>query len=336
MGEDAATKRVLVVARCFETERSEQAFLAALATQSSVAVEVIKPADLARLGALIGARGHLDAVVVFVAYRDLLASSPLDWGGFTGLRVMLEHDAWQNYAHVAPHLVGTWPEVFRRHRFDLMVVSGRQLARRLVEDGVRAEWVAKGFDSDRFYPTDGPRAGYCTFGASYPARLASVRAMRRASIAHDIVKAPYHDLNGALNHYLGCVVCNLDGWYRLGVVGKIVRRVAPGALVDIRPGIEPMLKNFEAAASGCAVFANDVPDLLDLGFVHGESVLTYTSLDELIDLLLEYESRPDLLLEIGSRAAALCRERHAWPQRAVELLGVIEQQRSGRQLGQPG
>lgn len=265
-----------------------------------------------------------DAVVVFVKYQDLASSPDLDWRGYAGLRVLLEHDALTNYTNFSPERKGTFPVTFDRHGFDLLVTSGNEVAHRLRDEGLHAAWLPKGYDDRVFYNRGGRRAGACTFGTLYPAREALARYLKRREISIAQVAAPYLELGHELNEYLACVVCNMDGVYPRGVAGRVIRRIAPGAAVRVRPGLEPMIKNFEAAAAGCAVFTDWNSDLEALGFFDRETAIFYRSFDELAERLPELLGEPEVLRATGERASKLCSERHTWAHRAQDLNALIE------------
>ena len=270
-----------------------------------------------------------DAVVVFVRFRYLRAGPSLDWRGYTGTRVLLEHDAVQNYSHIAGgRFVGAWPAEIARHGFDLTLVSGREVAQRLEADGVRTAWVPKGYDEQRFFDVGTAREGICHFGKRYAARAAMLRHLGRAGARVSHVRAPFEQLNGVLNRYAGCVVCNMEGRPRFGAAGRALQLVAPGALVSVRPGLETMIKNFEVAASGCAPFFDAIPELAELGFVDGETAFVYSGFDELAERLRG--TAAEELREVGRRAARLARERHTWSHRVRQILATC---RAGTAVG---
>jgi len=263
-----------------------------------------------------------DAVVVFVRFRFLRDRPPIDWGGFTGRRVLLEHDAVHNYSRLAgDDLFGAWPPVVERHGFDLLVVSGREVARRLIADGIPSVWVPKGYDDRVFFDLGTTRTGICHFGKRYAARAAMLRQLRRADVSVSHVAAPLDQLNEVLNRYESCLVCNMEGTPALGFVGRALQRVVPGALVTVRPGIETMIKNFEVAASGCAPFFDAIPELSELGFVDSETAFIYADFDELAERLRG--TPQEELREVGRRAALLARERHTWSHRVEQILAAV-------------
>jgi hypothetical protein len=263
-----------------------------------------------------------DAIVVFVRFRYLIAAPPTEWGAFRGARVLLEHDALQNYSPLGgERMNGAWPAEFERHGFDLIVVSGREVARRLADEGIPARWVPKGYDERSFYDEGMPRASLCHYGKRRPARTAMLRHLRRAGIDISHVATPFEQLNRVLNRFVGCVVCNMEGTPAFGRLGVALQRLAPGAGVTVSPGLEVMLKNFEVAASGCAPFFDAIPELSALGFVDGENAFIYSDFEELAERIRH--TTPEELHEVGQRAAQLARERHTWSHRVNEILRAI-------------
>ena len=139
-----------------------------------------------------------DAVIVFVSFTALRKAQPLTWDGFEGLRILFDHDLIQNYSDLFdPTLYGQWPEMFRRHRFDSMVTSGRAVQLRLAEDGIAADWIAKGFEPGRFADREGPRAGVVSYGSAYACRMVAERAIAEAGLPLSrIAMTPYPAASG--------------------------------------------------------------------------------------------------------------------------------------------
>ena len=323
-GERADT---LVIARAFDRPRSERSLLDALRADGRFDVREVETAREGSEEISVLGRGY-GAIVVFLTFAELHAANPLDWHGFDGLRVMYDHDALLNYAKLGSFR-GAWTSTLARHCFDLLVCTGLRTAEMLTADGIRAAWVPKGYDPRRFNDLGLTREGLCTFGSRYPARAAMVSHLRKHEVPLDEFRVPYEDLNERLNHYAACLICNFDGRYRFGRIGGRLARVHHGAparfLLRPRPGFETMLKNYESAASGCAVFCDSLPELSALGFLDGDTVILYETFDELVDQVRAYEQDLDALRAIGQRGAALCLSRHTWTHRAGELADVVEQ-----------
>ena len=109
--------RLLVIHHPYDRPRFEQDFVDRLSERPEITVAA---ADLAALagGRLAGdgAFAGFDAVAVFVAFNRLRSAPALDWQGFSGRRVLIDHDAIQNYSDIAGDTyAGAWPPAFRRH-----------------------------------------------------------------------------------------------------------------------------------------------------------------------------------------------------------------------------
>lgn len=306
-----------------EWARYETAQIAAIVDSGDV--EVIEVEDGWGLPKL----DPFDAVVFFVKFKQLKLRPSINWDGFAGLRVLLDMDSFHDYGGWwgSPH-VGGWTETIPRLGFDLIVVSGESSRRHFSALGIQTEVFHKGFDPAQFHDLDLPRRGLGHYGSPYGARLAMLRRVRKAGIEVGSIKVPYPELNTTLNHFLAIAVCNMTSLPRFGRFGRAIQRVAPGTFLKIGPGPEPMAKNFEAAAAGCAVFMDDNPDLEPLGFVDGETAIVYRDFDELIDKLRFWLERPEELRRIGQAAAALSLERHTWAQRAASLQEILRKHAS--------
>ena len=269
--------------------------------------------------------GHEEAAIClwFVRFRLLRDRPPFDWGDFGGRRVMYDFDTNANYhfLSVAEHR-GEWPVVFRRQGFDTLVSTGKAVSELLRDDDVHAVWLPKGYDPGRLHPLGRSRAGLCEYGQSYPSRKAMRSHLARAGVP--FTRFSDHDgLNDQLNRYLGCLICNLAGEVARGP-GRVVNRIWPDRAIRLASGIEPMIKNFEVAGAGCAPFADWIPELGDLGFVDGESIVAYETLDDLVERCRHHLADPDGLATIGANAAALVSGRHTWAHRADALGPLLD------------
>lgn len=262
-----------------------------------------------------------DALVLFVRFRRLHHAPDFGWTGFGGLRVWIEHDAWNAFSPAHSEWHGTYQDAFRRHRFDLMVSTGKVTTTRLIDDGVNAAWVPKGFTPEVFHDLGLPRDGVCTFGTRWPARRAMLDRISRSGLVVEDVSGPFETLNARLNAHASAIVCNMPATTPFGKVGRGLRRFRPG-FVELHPAVEPMIKTFEVAGAGCAPIVDTVEDLDDLGFVHGRTCFVYSTFADLIELLRS--TSPDVCTTIGGAAATLARSRHTWPHRAAEFVAVLE------------
>ena len=284
----------------------------------------------ATLGLPPGAE-HYDAVVTYVRFRELRELPTFDWGRFSGLRVLWDEDALQEFTSPfgdAPY-EGQWSATFKRLRFDRLICTGRKAADVLSSRGVAALVVPKGYDPAYFHDLGLTRQGNAHYGVKYRARAAMLRVLRNAHIEVTDVHAGYTELNAALNRFQTVLVCNMMSRVCFGSLGKAVERVRPGTALILEQAPEPMIKNFEAMASGACVFMDRAPDLADLGFVDGVNCLIYDSFDDLIDKIREYEQNPSDLRRIGAAGAQFVAGAHTLDHRARELTRLLEQELAG-------
>jgi Glycosyl transferases group 1 len=268
----------------------------------------------------------LDAVVIFMRYRELLVADAIDWRGYSGLRIQLEHDAHTDPSFESPWR-GTWARTFRRHQFDRLVVSGLRLVEHFESQGVPTSWLPKGFDGDRRTDLRRRRNGIAHFGTLYRSRRAMLRALERAGTPIPHLVAPYEQLNDALNDFGGVVVCNLDARARGWKFGRALERRWPGTALELGEDVEPMIKTFEVAGAGCAPLLAPSPDLEPLGFIDGETALIWRDFDELARLVRDVSHDSDRLAAVGSAASRLAHARHTWNHRATELADLIHRVR---------
>ena len=316
--------RLIVIHHPYDRPRFEQDFVDRLSERPEITVAA---ADLAALagGRLAGdgAFAGFDAVAVFVAFNRLRSAPALDWQGFSGRRVLIDHDAIQNYSDIAGDTyAGAWPPAFRRHKFDLLVTSGRAVRDRLEAEGIRAAWLPKGFERTRFSDTPGPRAGLTSYGSAYACRKVSERALREAGIAVERIDTVlYPQLPAELSRYLACLAVSSDLETPHAARGELAQIAA--RRIAMRPGLEPMAKVFEAAGAGCCPVADAMPDLAALGFRDGENAVLFRSHDELVEKIGWWMQRPDALRALGSAAARHVRDGHSWAHRAAALPALI-------------
>jgi len=240
---------------------------------------------------------NMEAIIWFVGFKHLRRKQ-IDWGNFTGKRILFDLDVCQNYdcgiTCNSPYK-GKWPIVFSRQKFDLLICTGKKTTERLIEEGINAYWVPKAFSGKIFYDKETNREKeICYYGRMYPER----KVMKDFLIKHkcnvERIYCFYFSLNDFLNEYKICTIYN---------------------------GIEPMIKQFETAASGCVPFCNAIPELSDLGFIDGENMVSYSTFEELLEKI-NYYLKSDELYKIGKASAKLAKEKHSW-QKRMELFKEI-------------
>ena len=265
------------------------------------------------------------AVVFCVRFRDLMQQDQLSWNGYSGLKVLLDQDSFMDFVgwHGRSPYEGMWIRTFQRLGFDLLLCTGQRSVEHFRVRGVPAELLYKGYDERYFYPLGVERDGICHYGNPYTARRNMLRVVRRAGVVVNEVRAPYVRLNEDLNSSTSVIICNMTSEIPFGRIGASIEYRFPGSLMRLQKSPEPMIKNFEAMAAGCCVFADVTPDDSALGFEDGQTCVIYSDFDDLVDRIRHYQSRPDLLGEIGARGSQLVRERHTWVDRGHELRLIL-------------
>lgn len=81
---------------------------------------------------------------------------------------------------------------------------------------------------------------------------------------------------------------------------------------------EPMAKQFECSALGAVVIRERRPELLDLGYRDGESVIFYDRISDLPDIVDFYSKNPELLIEMGKNARIVA-SGATWKHRAKQV-----------------
>lgn len=312
----------LVISSRNDYDRTEDAFVSLLERDDRFVVRRVESVQEAEQLVTDG----FATVTLFLKARWLHAQPNFEWGSFSGRRCLLDHDIYANYASNL-QTRGAWDRVFAANHFDVVITTGLRVRDRLVADGIDAVWIPKAYDPEAFFDLGGARAGWCTFGTQYPARRAIGARLARTTHAVARVHAPYRELNAQLNRFAGCVICNLDGTFRFGRYGRRACDLAGDRLVPllVRVGgpTEVMLKNFEAAAAGCAVVCDRSEDVSALGFVDGESVILYDDADELVVKLRAYDADPEGLRAIAAKGRDLVRDRHTWAHRIEEFHAAV-------------
>lgn len=269
-----------------------------------------------------------DLVVSRLKFRHLAAMESIEWHGIEALKIHWDEDGfWDGLWSQSTHR-GLWSENWARLGFDHLVVTGYRAQTYFLERGIPASVVHKGFSANDFDDFGGHRRpGLAMYGQEYPSRILARKSLTRAGLTVRRLDAPYKRLCEALNGWVAALVCTLDARVRGGKRLEPIAQTFPRLVVHEGPGPEPMLKLFESAASGCATFTDASPDLADLGFIDGETVIIYEDIDQLVDKARFYLGDVARLRAIGRRGSILCRERHTWEARASELRVLVEQLR---------
>ena len=237
-----------------------------------------------------------DAVIFFVCFRDLIRKPDFNWNDYKGKKIIYDFDIHMNYSTWAgAKYLGKWNDVIKRNGFDVTVTTGKGVRNSLIWDGINAVWIPKGFDSSRFTNLNQDRNGFCYFGKQYEDRKKMLDFVGNI----DILKPSFKDLNYNLNQHYGCIMHN---------------------------GIEPMEKHFETSGCGCVPITNYIPELKDLGYVDGETMVSYNCFEELVEKLNYYNVNIDELKQIGIASEEFTRNNHSWTHRMKDFKNLINEE----------
>ena len=217
--------------------------------------------------------------------------------------VILEHDAYQNY--IPCKYTGKFSAHYRRLPWARVISSGYMVSERLRQEGFDAVFVPKGYDQTLL----------CDLGRERDIELAFVGSTK--SGAYSARKALLDELASVENLV---VTRTNSGEDYLSTLNRIRFFVS----ADVGMG-EYMIKNFEAMACGCVLFAYDQGEAENraLGFIDMQNLVLYRSVEELRGKLARLRSAPPLAARIAAEGKALAEREYSFArigQRIVEAL----------------
>lgn len=198
--------------------------------------------------------------------------------------VFLEHDAYQNYIDCK------YKGKFSKHYSGIpgvrVLSSGYNVVQRLNEEGVDAIFVPKGYDHRLLYNLQQPRDIELGFVGSIKSKTYSKRLELLNALAEEESLLITRTNSG--NEYL-----------------QTLNRIRFFVSADVGMG-EYMIKNFEAMACGCVVFAYDQGEQENqaLGFEDMKNIVLYkdlNSLTEKLHYLREHPNKADEIARIGQQ-----------------------------------
>lgn len=203
--------------------------------------------------------------------------------------VILEHDAYQNY--IPCKYTGKFSKHYRRLPWARIITSGAVVTRRLRDEGFDAVFIPKGYD----------QALLCNEQHERDIELAFVGSLR--SVAYSGRKAMLESIAAVENLLITRTKSGDE--YR-----QTLSRIRFFVSADVGMG-EYMIKNFEAMACGCVLFAFDqgAEENAALGFVDMHNIVLYRDLEEFRVKLRQLREAPALAAEISRNGQALAEQR---------------------------
>ncbi|UYZ84386.1 glycosyltransferase [Entomomonas sp. E2T0] len=208
--------------------------------------------------------------------------------------VILEHDAWQNYAAGKYH--GKFTQYYHHLPWARVLVSGHSIAKKLQQEGVDAVFVPKGYDEQLL----------CNKGLEREIELGFVGSIRNE--AYSLRKQTLEAVAKAENLV---ITKTKSGEEYVNTLNRIKFFVS----ADVGFG-EYMIKNFEAMACGCVLIAYDqgVDENQALGFVDMENIVLYRNLQDIQEKLKELRANPEKAEQIAKAGQQLVESRYSYKQ----------------------
>jgi len=219
--------------------------------------------------------------------------------------VILEHDAYQNY--VDCKYQGKFSKHYKQLPWARVLTSGAAVTRRLQSEGFDAVFVPKGYDQQLLHNLDVPR----------DIELGFVGSIKSATYSHR--KAFLEQLAEQENLL---ITRTKSGDEYLQTLNRIHFFVS----ADIGMG-ENMIKNFEAMACGCVLFAYDQGQEENeaLGFKDMHNIVLYKNMDDFKNKLNRVRADEALAAQIAKNGQKLAQERYTFAQLGEAVISALRE-----------
>lgn len=206
--------------------------------------------------------------------------------------VILEHDAYQNY--IPCKYTGKFSAHYRKLPWARVISSGYMVSQRLRDEGFDAHFVPKGYDQALLENRQRERDIELAFVGS----LNSVAYAGRKAMLESVAEVENLLITRTKSGEEYC---------------ETLSRIRYFVSADVGMG-EYMIKNFEAMACGCVLFAYDqgAEENRALGFVDMHNIVLYRSREELQEKLAQLRAAPELGESIAAAGQALVQEQYSF------------------------
>jgi glycosyltransferase involved in cell wall biosynthesis len=206
--------------------------------------------------------------------------------------VILEHDAYQNY--IPCKYTGKFSAHYRKLPWARVISSGFMVSQRLRDEGFDAHFVPKGYDQALLQNRQRERDIELGFVGS----LNSVAYAGRKEMLESVAEVENLLITRTKSGEEYC---------------ETLSRIRYFVSADVGMG-EYMIKNFEAMACGCVLFAYDQGEEENraLGFVDMHNIVLYRTRDELREKLAVLRESAQLTEAISLAGQALVEQRYAF------------------------
>ncbi|WP_430310268.1 glycosyltransferase family protein [Pseudomonas sp. PONIH3] len=206
--------------------------------------------------------------------------------------VILEHDAYQNY--IPCKYTGKFSEYYNQLPWARVIISGAVVTRRLRDEGFDAVFVPKGYDQALLRNENRER----------DIELAFVGSLR--SVAYSGRKQMLESIAAVENLLITRTKSGEE-------YSQTLSRIRFFVSADVGMG-EYMIKNFEAMACGCVLFAYDQGEEENqaLGFVDMHNIVLYRDLEQLRKKLAQLRADLALAERISRNGQQLAEQRYTF------------------------
>ena len=208
--------------------------------------------------------------------------------------VILEHDAWQNYA--PGKYYGKFSKHYQHLPWARVLVSGYGIAKQLQQEGMNTVFIPKGYDEQLLHNQKVERDIELGFVGSIRNEAYSFRKQTLEAIAkvENLV-----------------ITKTKSGEEYVNTLNRIKFFVS----ADVGFG-EYMIKNFEAMACGCVLIAYNQGEEENraLGFIDMENIVLYRHLEDIQNKLKQLRADPIVASNIAKAGQQLVENRYSYKQ----------------------
>jgi len=218
--------------------------------------------------------------------------------------VILEHDAYQNYIECKYR--NKFSKYYRKLPWARILSSGAAVTQKLKKEGFDAVFVPKGYDQELIVNKKIPRDIELGFIGSIKSKTYSRRKEFLEKLAQD-EKLLITRTNSGQDYV------------------NTLNRIKYFVSADIGMG-EYMIKNFEAMACGCVLFAYDQGALENraLGFKDMKNIVLYTTLEEFKMKLKQLRMSSELTESIANQGQLLAEQCYSFDKVGAKITKALQ------------
>jgi hypothetical protein len=217
--------------------------------------------------------------------------------------VLLEDDTWQNYVSFGNNQ-GMFSRYYSALKPKRIINSGYAVALALQAEGFDAEFLGKGFDQQQVH----------NLGIQRDIEMAFVGRLQHNNYT------PRKNLLLELNQRIDLPLMRTTG---IGEYERTLNRIQFFISADVHFG-EHMIKNFEAMACGCVLFAFEQgADDTEIGLESMSNCVLYRNVDDVISGIEYLRENPALVSRIAENGENLALANHEYGKLAIKYATIL-------------